>query len=269
MQKIVAVLNHFDQADMVLGRAVKLAKEHNTPLEVLFVYETPLFSLPDFFLLLEAKEKETVDKAKIKEEIEERVRALDYGEACAIFIFIDDTADRVAVHTHDETDTLVVSAYQHTISEALVQKCRSPLLTLKHDRKEEKRISLPIELNAYTEKCIEMTQTLFPESTIRLIYDNHYLADKEENEAQKEAFENLKAKTGLEGDYIEEFVWNEADFGEDFDAMEEHLLTQIEKNGTDLTLLCSSNGEYLYSEGVTLSLLHKVSGDILVFRYLS
>ena len=269
MQKIIAVLNHFDQSDLVLGRAVRLAKEQNAPLEVLFVYETPLFSLPDFFIRLEAKEKETIDKAKIKQEIEERVRALGYNEAYAIFIFIDDTADRVAAHTHNETETLVVSAYQRTISEELAQTCRSPLLVLKGDQKEEKVISLPVELNDYTEKCIEVAQTLFPESSIRLIYDNHYLADKEDNEAQKEAFEKLKAKTGLEGDYIEEFVWNEADFGEDFDAMEKHLLDRIEKNDSDLTIFCSSDGEFLYSEGVSLSLLHKVSGDILIFRYLS
>ena len=269
MQKIVAVLNHFDQADLVLGKAVRLAKEQNAPLEILFVYETPLFSLPDFFLRLEAKEKNTVDKEKIKQEIEERVRALGYSEACATFIFIDGTADRVAVHTHDETDTLVVSAYQHAISEALVQKCRSPLLTLKGGLKEEKIISLPIELNESTGKCIEMTRTLFPESTLRLIYDNHYLADKEDNEAQKEAFDKFKAEMGLEGDYIEEFVWNEADFGEDFDAMEKHLLTQIKKNNSDLTILCSSDGEYLYSEGVLLSLLHKAETDFLICRYIS
>jgi len=140
MQKIIAVLNHFDQSDLVLGRAVRLAKEQNAPLEVLFVYETPLFSLPDFFLRLEAKEKETIDKAKIKQEIEERVRALGYNEAYAIFIFIDDTADRVAAHTHNETETLVVSAYQRTISEELAQTCRSPLLVLKGDQKEEKVI---------------------------------------------------------------------------------------------------------------------------------
>ena len=265
MQKIVAVLNDFDKAELILGRAVHWATEQNAALEVLFVHESPLFTLPDFF---HHRESEAVDQAKIKEELLQRVERLGYEERCAIFVSVDDTADRVASHTEGERDTLVVTAYHQSISEELVKKCYPPLLILKNNRQTTRTISLPIELNEKTRTCIAMVQSLFPHSTIHLIYDNHYLADKEENEAQKKSFEALKKETGLEGSYIEEFAWNEADFGEDFDVIEEHLLAQIKKGESDLTILCSQEGEFLYSEGVTLSLLRKAPSDFLVFRYL-
>jgi hypothetical protein len=265
IQKIVVVLNHLENADMLLRRAIRLAQEQNALLELFFVYEAPFFTLPDYFLHLGHKESELVDKEKIKEELAQKIRSLGYEESCAIFVFIDDTADRIAVHTEEESGTLIIAAYHKSISEALVKKCYPPLLILKKDHETPRQISLLAELDENTKNCIQTTKSLFPKSSIRLIYDNHYLADKEENEAQKEVFARIKAETGLEGDYIEEFAWNEADFGEDFDAMEKHLLDQIEKNGTDLTLLCASEGKYLYSEGVSLSLLHKVSGDVLIF----
>ena len=265
MQKIVAVLNDFDKADLILGRAVRWAKEQNAALEILFVHEAPLFTLPDFF---HHRENKTLDKTKIREELQERVEKLGYDAACAIFVFVDDTADRVAAHTDGERDTLVVAAYHKSLSEELVEKCYPPLMVLKNDRRTTEKISLPIELDEETKNCIEMTRSLFVQSSIHLIYDNHYLTDKEENEARKKRFEALKEETGLEGSYIEEFAWNEADFGEDFDVVEEHLLAQIKKDGSDLTVLCSREGDFPYSIGVTLSLLHKAASDFFIFRYL-
>ena len=268
MQKIVAVLNHLEHAERILGRAVKAAERYDASLELLFVHEAPLFTLPDLLLLPGEERETTIDREKIKDTLAGSVKALGYDRPCAIFVFVDDTADRVAAHTAGERDVLVIAGYHPSLSREIAKICYPPLLILKTERETAARISLPVELDGTAESCIAMARSHFPEAEIRLICDNHYLADREENKRRREAFEKLRRESALEGSYIEEFAWNEADFGEDFEAIEEHLLAAIERDGSDLLLLCSKNGDFLYSEGLTLSLLHRTATDLLLYRHI-
>jgi len=269
MQKVVALLNDFEKADRVLTKAVKLAEEQNASLETLFVHEAPLFSLPDFFLHLEHKKERQINKEKIRKELEQRIDNLGFSGNSAVFVYIDDTADRAVAHTREESDRLIVSAYHETISRDLVRKSPAPVLLLKRDIADYTKLSIPVELDGSAKACLSLSRSLFPRCQLHLIYDNHYLTDKEEAKAQKLAFEQLAAEMGAKGDYIEEFAWNEADYGEDFALMEAHLARLIEKNGSDLTLLCSGNDDLLYGEAVSLSLLQNIGTDFFIARRLS
>jgi nucleotide-binding universal stress UspA family protein len=269
MQKIVAVLNDFDQADLVLGRAIALADMQNAALEILFVHEAPLFTIPDLFSSSDKQTEQGIDKEKIKNEINEKMAGLAYKKAYAVFVFVDDTADRVSAHARDQSSALIVSAYHKKVTEALIAICRLPLLILKNDRQENSHIALPIELSDSARNCIDFSKRLFGHSSIRLLYDHHYLVDEETKKAEKAAFEELKAKTHLEGDYIEEFAWNEADFGEDYETIEKHLIDYIKKGPFDLTILCTQKNDLLSNEALILSLLHELSTDFLVYRHLA
>ena len=270
MQKVVALLNDFDTANRVLAKAIEIAQEQDVSLETLFVHEAPLFSLPDFFLNLEHKESVRIDEKKIRDELGQRVEKLGFSGNSAIFVSTDDTADRAAAHTRDESDVLIVSAYHETISKALAKKAHTPILILKKDSiAGYKDLSIPIELDESAEQCITLSRSLFPQGNIHLIYDNHYLTDREEAERQKATFERIVSEMNAEGDYIEEFVWNEADYGEDFALMETHLKQLIEKSGSDLTVLCSGNDDLLYGEAVSLSLLQNIETDFLIARRLT
>ena len=268
MQKIVAVLNDFDKIDPVLDRAVAMASEQKAVLEVLFVLEMPLFTVPDFFLPEENKKRDQIDKTKIHDTIREKVEALGYKDACAIFVFIDDTADRVAAYTEDRSGTLIISYYHEKISEEMLKKSHPSVLILKNDRLENRNISMPVELDKSAKACIGLTRTLFADSTIRVMYDNHYLTDREQTEEQKEAFERFKTEMGLEGDYIEEFAWNEADYGEDFEVMEEHLSALIEKNRSDLTVIYARSGDLIYGDAVSFALMRRCSTDFFFCKSL-
>ena len=127
---------------------------------------------------------------------------------------------------------------------------------------------MPIELDQNAQTCIDLTKTLFSAGTIKVIYDNHYLTDREEAKEQKKAFERFKAEMGLEGDYIKEFARNEADYGEDFELMEKHVCSLIEKNGSDLTVIYTVDGEPIYGEAVSFALLHRCSSDFFFCRNL-
>ena len=269
MQKIVAVLNDFDQANLILARAITLANEQNAALEILFVHEAPLFTMPDLFLSSEEHADQGVDKEKIRKEIDERVAKLAYEKAYAVFVFVDDTADRVSAHARDQDGTLIVSAYHKHVTEGLIAICHLPLLILKNDRQKNSNIALPIELSESARSCIDFSKKLFGESNIRLLYDHHYLVDEETKKAQKAAFELLKTETRLEGDYIEEFAWNEADFGEDYETIEKHLINFIQKGHFDLTILCTHKNDLLSNEALILSLLRGLSTDFLVYRHLA
>lgn len=269
MQKIVAVLNDLVQADLVLGRAITLAHEQNAALEILFVHEAPLFTIPDFFLSQKEKTNDFIDKEKIREEISDRMARVGYEEAYALFVFVDDTADRVSAHAREQENALIVSAYHKKVTEDLIGICHLPLLILKNEREKNSDIVLPVELNEGTEKCIDFAKKLFGESHIRLIYDHHYLVDEETKRAQKASFEQLKAKVHLDGDYIEEFAWNEADFGEDYETIEQHLIEHIRKGRYDLTILCAQKNNFLSNEALVISLLHKLPTDFLVYRHLA
>ena len=266
MQKIVAILNDFEKADLVLGRAVALASDQNAVLEIIYVYEAPLFTIPDFFLPPEEQKENIADKEKIKAEVEERVAKLGYDQAYAVFVYIDDTADRVSAHARDEENALVISAYHKNVSEDMVKICHLPLLILKDDDRSYNKIDLPVEMNEGTGSCIDMAENLFRQSSITLIYDHHYLVDRETKQAQINAFEALKAERHMEGVYIEEFAWNEADFGEDYDTIEMHLIEQIKKGEFDLTLLCARHNDLLSNEALIISLMHRLSTDFLVYR---
>jgi nucleotide-binding universal stress UspA family protein len=269
MQKILAVLNDFEQADRVLDTAIPLAQKEGVALEVLFVHETPHFSLSELFWQLEntSETGQRLNEDKIEEELERTIRAKGYTEPCALFVQIDDTADRVAAQTEGDKETLIIAAYHPAISEALMQACYPPLLILKEMPIPIRAITLPIELEGEPKHYIAMLRTLFPDATLRLLYDNHYLTDPEEHRKLKAGFAQLKEETGLEGDYIEEFAWNEADYGEDFDAIAQHLLDSAKRYESDLIALCSSDGNFLYSEGVAFTVLEKTPSHFLVSRH--
>jgi hypothetical protein len=233
---------------------------------VLFVLEKPLFTLPDFF----HHEENSADEAKIKNDLKQRLLALGHDGSFAIFVLIDDTADRVYEHCKDNNQTLIVTAYNHKLTESIIKKNNVATLLLKNDRSKthnakSSNIILPIELNDSTLCCVELTKNLFGDSSIKLIYDNHFQTDPQTNQEQEVAYELLKEQTSLEGDTIEEFVWNQSDFGEDFEAIEKHLVEYVRKGEFDLCVLCSKDGESIFTQALCFSLIHSLETDFLFF----
>jgi len=267
MQKILAVLNDFKQADLVLGRAITLAIQQQALLEVLFVHEKPFFSIPDLFLSKAHIHDDRIDTSKIQHAIRERLEKLGYARKSLIFVAIDDTADRIHSQLKESRETLVLTAYHHKLTESILKKNHLPLLILKGVRSvESNRILLPVELNDSSTSCIHFTQSLFPIGTIELIYDNHIQTDPQNKKEREQAYAKLQKETGLRGKTIEEFAWDEADFGEDYDAIEKHLTASIRQGSYDLSVFCSQQGRFLYTEALLFSLLHTLETDFLFYR---
>ncbi len=276
INKIVAVLNDFKTADNVLEKALKLSSQKKVTLEILYVHEEPLFDLPDYFCSNESIEDTLVDKEKIKKEIEDRVAKLESDCNCAVLVFIDDTTDRLLTLTKEDTDIFIITAYHEKITQKLIQKSYFPVLVIKNDVKDYKKIVLPVDLSKNSYECIDLAKTLFPHTDKRLLYDYRYVIDteiidvdylgmptsepimntqinQELKQSQSETFEALKRETGLEGDFIEENL-----------SIEEDLSRFINVSHFDLTILCSSDKHFLLSNSVSFSLLETLSTDVLI-----
>jgi len=266
ISKIIAVLNNFEKADKILEKATTVASEQSAVLEIVYIHEKPLFDVPDYFQSKQSATDNIIDKQKVKEEIKERLLKLGIVESYAILVFVDDTADRVLTQTKGQSQALVVTAYHDKITEKLLKKCDVSFLVIKGDTQNYERIVMPVDLSENSLPCITLAKTLFPQSKIRLLYDNYYILLKKVKEKQEETFENLKKETNLEGDYIEEQIMNEVDFVNELYAVEKHLAACIKTRSFDLTILYSHHRDFAFSDSISFAMLEILQTDILLLR---
>ncbi len=128
--KVLAVVNDIEALDTVLKRAVPLADERKTILEVLFVHEEKMFRLPDFFRFKETPDKDVVDKDKVKKEIENKLATLGSKQEPIVLVQIDDTLDRVLELTKNDESTTVVIQSHDAIIKKLSQENNLDIVTV-------------------------------------------------------------------------------------------------------------------------------------------
>lgn len=279
MKKIIVVLNNFQKADDLLQKAIILSQKHNAFLEVLYIHETALFDLPDYFRVKESLTDNGVDKDKVEKEIKERILKFGFENDYAILVFVADTIDRVLINTREDIQTLILIEYHKKMTQQLVKKSHLPLLIVKNSVIDYKKIVLPVDLGENMHKCINLADTIFPNIEKRLLFDYRNVVDtsnldvnnlviptmnpllnmeinKELKKNQLNAFEDLKKKTGFDGDFIEEAL-----------SLEDDLSHYINISDSDLTILYSNKEEFLFSDSLCFSLLETLSTDILIQGY--
>lgn len=279
MKKIIVVLNNFQKADDLLQKAIMLSQKHNAFLEVLYIHETALFDLPDYFRVKESLNDSGVDKDKVEKEIKERILKFGFENDYAILVFVADTIDKVLISTREDTQTLILIEYHKKMTQQLVKKSHLPLLIVKNSVIDYKKIVLPVDLGENMHKCINLADTIFPNIEKRLLFDYRNVVDtsnldvnnlviptmnpllnmeinKELKKNQLNAFEDLKKKTGFDGDFIEEAL-----------SLEDDLSHYINISDSDLTILYSNKEEFLFSNSLCFSLLETLSTDILIQGY--
>ncbi len=276
INKVVAVLNDFEMADNILGKALKFSSQQNAILEVLYVHEESLFAVPDYFRSSEHINDNLIDKDKVRKELKERILKLGFEKDCAILVFIDDTLDRVLTQTKEDKETLILIEYHKEITKKLIKKSHLPVLVIKNSATDYKNVVVPIDLGENTDGCIDLANKLFPTATKRLLHDYRYVINttimdldylgipttepdfaEEINQklksSQVEKFEDLKKKTGLEGDFIEEKL-----------SVEDDLTQFINEKHFNLTILCSRDEDFIFSSSISFILLETLSTDILI-----
>ncbi len=275
MQKILVVIHDRDSIPTLLEKALLLAKDKNFILEVLYVHEEALFDVPDYFRPQRLSDDGLIDKAKIKKEIVSQLKVVGAPDDVAVFVYINDTEERIHYITREDHNVLLVTAFHPKVTKKLVAHMDFPIVIIKTKNK-FKHVIVPVDLSSHTDACIEQVREWFSQSAIELLYDFRYVVDislmdidylgvptaepildmqlnEQIREEQKSSFEALKKRSGLRGTFIEEE-----------DSIVDDLSTFINKGGYDLAYVCAKKREHWLDDSLSLSLLEMVKCDLFV-----
>ena len=260
INKIIIHLSDLDEANLVLKKGLHVAQNHQASVEILYVHESPLFEVPDYFL---SKKREGLDTEKVKDEIEAKVKELAPEIEVAIFVKIDDTADRIWALARNHTNTLVITAYHEKITQTIITKITQPVLVLKSETNTYEKLALLLNTNSNDIECVDDIKTHFNKSDIHLLYDYRYVIDPSMDvglqniqlieQAERKSFEEIKEKSGLDG----EFFVDGSFLGDD-------LVQYVQAKRVDIVVACANEEDFFVADTITSKLLEQVTCDILI-----
>ena len=182
-----------------MTRSTQIAHELHIPLEILFVFETPLFSVPKLFELPHSPHTPTLDKEAIRQEIQAVLERLDYQNEVAIFVYIDDTLDRIRYLNRQRPNTLLITHYHEKLSHTLLQGLTIPILCFKEMPSTYRHLVLLIDSLEYEQIPLSPLEQIAQPLQTLLIYDDKYLIDESmDHEIQRNSAYEHKIITHLE-----------------------------------------------------------------------
>ena len=272
MKKVLAVINDEKDIDRVLKSSLNFLDSEGV-LEVLYVHESSLFDLPDFFKP-DFLEDEKIDQKKIKKRIKEDLSRLGYDKDVAIFVYIDDTKDHIKELVGE--DTFVVSAYNEKVTHSLLKDIKNMQLILKKDSLVYKKIALPIDLSKNSHNCLKKANELFEKNSIRVVYDFRYSPEifmsdidisgvgmsdptiymelsEDIKKSKLDEFYKFLSDEMVDGD----FITFEFDIGED-------LKNYAKEKNIDLFYICRDEKSELFDNSALKSIIDKSQTDFIL-----
>ncbi len=263
IDRILAVCNDFDTCDMLLAKTAQMARRHQAGVTVMFVHEHDLFELPVF------TEEVAVDRQKIREEIAQKVRNAGIENA-AIFVYESETADRVALESTREADTVIVTPYVEGITSDVIEKAKIPVLVLKEALHSYAKAVVAIDA-VMPRRCLALMQHFFEGVELHLYQDFQYIPVPtvdpavepldvgmdatiytELLDAKREAFREFCKEKGLKGTF---------EVGES--GIDEDTVSFVRKQNADLLVLAPLDRGTILGEAVG-DILEKSETDIFV-----
>ncbi|CAA6813060.1 MAG: Unknown protein [uncultured Sulfurovum sp.] len=274
-KRIVILLNDLEHMETLLKKGVTFSNEHHLLLEVLFVHEVPLFEVPDFFLSDEKISESILDKDKIKEKIEEYLNSLDLKAEHTIFVYENDTIDRINTLIPQVDGTLILTQYHHELSSQLIEETPYTYWIIKKGRVPQ-NIAFTIDLEDKFQPYLLWIKHLFPEAKIELIHNYRYMLDplitsqdylivepltqaldiemnKVLREQKMEIFTNYQNELDLEGTFLE----GEGIFNND-------IIHYLQEKHFNLTILCRDNVDIFFSSSLINEFMKEVQTDFFI-----
>lgn len=204
--KIITLLNQFSDARDIIKNSLKLYQKLDIVWEILFVCEMPLFDIPSFF----NSHDNSIDKDKIKDEISHILKKLNINESIAIFVYIDDSLDRVKRLIYSDKD-MIITGYKSGIYKDILKDIKNPLLVVKNSKISKKSITI-LDLNSDFKECLNKTHFLFSDIENFLLYDYKFIIDpsmpsqlqnsKEFENLNRKRFKEILNFSSLDGDFF-------------------------------------------------------------------
>lgn len=272
----IVLLNDLENMEMLLKKGIEFSRSHKVPLQVMYVHETPLFQMPDIFLSKEKRVEGSLDKERVKIEIENTLQSLAFHEKYAIFVYENDTLNRLKTLLRDRKEVLIITRYQEELLAKLIEKTPYAFCIVKASQATYQKIALPVDLDDNFQKCIETSNQLFSKGKLKLIYDYRFMQENfmvsEEymgvaatsTQTEVEVAEVLKeSQRERFNEYLEAYKVEGA-FLEGEEVMYEDLVKYIANNQYDLTLLYRNTNEPFFSPNLTIGLMREIETDFFV-----
>ncbi|RUM64778.1 MAG: hypothetical protein DSZ05_06980 [Sulfurospirillum sp.] len=262
--RILAVCNDYEACDAVLAKSAQLVKELEAGLSVMFVAEEALFELPLF------RSDDLLDKEKLRHEILHKLEKLGV-EGAAVFVYENDTADRVALEAERENDTLIVTHFVEDVSAEITRKTTVPVLVLKESSHTYAQAVVAVD-TVPDEECLHFMKRIFSGVELTLYQDFQYVPVSatvdpalvpydismdvtlytELMEAKRESFEAFCKEKGLKG-YFE--------VGEN--GIDEDSVAFAQRQGADLLVIAAMDKDTMLGDAVE-DILTKSTIDVLI-----
>ncbi len=264
VDKVLVLLNSLEMARAALERAIFFANRDSSIVEILYVHQTPMFEIPDYFLPEYKVDETTFDKDSIKEEIAELIRELNQDQKFITFVFIDDAPNRVLTHAKDDKNSIIVTNYSKKVTEKLVKKVPLPTFVVKKDKERYRDVLIYLDSNSCSKEYILDIKSIFKESNIELLYDYRFIVDpsievdvqniEELEKIERESFESLKKESSLDGDFFVDGAF----LGDD-------IVKYILKKDCDIVTIFQPKRDFLNSNYILLEILENIDSDILIY----
>jgi hypothetical protein len=242
----------------------------------MYVHETPMFQMPDIFLSKEKRVEGSLDKERVKQEIENTIQSLGFERQYAIFVYENDTLNRLTTLLRERKEVLIITRYQDELLTKLIDKTPYAYCVVKASKGSYQKIALPVDLDDNFQKCIQTSEHLFENGNINLIYDYRFMQENfmvsEEymgvaatsTQSELEVAEVLKeSQRERFNEYLEEYKLDGA-FLEGEEVMYEDLVKYIVNNQFDLTLLYRNTNELFFSPNLAMGLMRDIDTDFFV-----
>ncbi|CAA6804174.1 MAG: Unknown protein [uncultured Sulfurovum sp.] len=274
-KRVVILLNDLEKMETLLKKGVAFSNEHDALLEVLFVHEVPLFEVPDYFLSDEKIAKNTLNKEKVKEKIETYLEDLNFEKEHVVFVYNNNTVDRLTTLLSTNEDSLVLTQYHEALSSELIEETPYTFWITKENKPYE-NIAFPIDLKDKFRPYMPVVTHIFPEAKIELIHDYRYILDpivtsqdylivspittevdievnKVRRDNQAETFKNYMEEFNLKGTFLD----SDGVFNDD-------LIQYVQEHNFDLTILYRENEDIFFSSTLIGELIEEMATDFLV-----
>ncbi len=253
-KSLLVVLNSLNYLELILKKALFLAKKFNANIEVLYVEERALFDINEVLYQSEFNQEE------IKNKIKEVVSKLTNSDI-AIFVKIDDTQDRVWDLVRDRKDILIVTEYNEDTTYKLIKNIKQSIYIIKSHNFEYNSSVLIIDTLKINE-CLNFSKSNF-KNIDEIVYSFNYVPYIDPiDPITTVAIENGELILKTEQDEFNKLLKEHNINGKIFiNGYFENLSLQEYINRYDFAIICRKDDEILDTLD---NILKKFKGDIFI-----
>jgi len=164
INKILTVIDESELSRDILKKSIELANNFGATIIVLYTIHNPFFNLPIY------NKDVSIDKDKVKKSIDKIFNELNREVNIEHYtlVYFGDNSERAIIEAkRDDVDMIVTCS--NIRYEKVIREVQKPILVVKSEYKEYKKILAPTDLSKKSKESIEFIKNSF-DSELSLVY---------------------------------------------------------------------------------------------------